>query len=157
MNEEFEGLGLVDLIDLLEEVPEPPPIYMAPQTVGWLLLGVACIGAVLYAIARIQRHRRANDYRHAALQVLTDAGDELQALAAILKRTALAVFPRQDVAALVGPDRLTFLDRTFPGSGFVDGRGRALISGPCRREDKAAGLPPPMRDWVQKHTRAEHG
>ncbi|MBN8910366.1 MAG: DUF4381 family protein, partial [Rhodospirillales bacterium] len=53
----------------------------------------------------IARWRR-NRYRRAALRELgrlPRTGNVVPALAALLKRTALAAFPRERVAALTGP------------------------------------------------------
>ena len=72
------------------------------------LAGVAAGVAVLVAAA-IVRHQR-NAYRRAALQELATA--DAGAISAILKRTALAAFPREQVASLSGAEWLAFLDRT---------------------------------------------
>ena len=93
MTEEFQGLGLVELINLLEEVPEPPPIAMTPQTPGWIVLGVV-VAVLLFLLLRwaVQRHR-AEAYRRAALRELEQAGDDPAAISTVLRRTALAAFP----------------------------------------------------------------
>ena len=47
MTEEFEGLDLVGLLDLLEPTPEPPAIAMTPQTPGWIVVGVLLVAILL--------------------------------------------------------------------------------------------------------------
>ena len=121
MNEEFQGLALVELIDLLEEVPEPLAIPMTPQTPGWIALAavILVIGLVLVRWG-VNRHR-ANAYRRAALHELEEARDDPSTVAAILRRTAIAAYPREKVASLSGAQWLAFLDRTASRRGFASG------------------------------------
>ena len=90
MKDEFKGLGLVELIELLEEVPEPPPVSMMPQTLGWIVVGLV-LAALLFLLIRwaVRRHRE-EAYRRAALRELDEAGDDPAAISAVLRRTALA-------------------------------------------------------------------
>lgn len=152
MKPEFEGLGLAELLDLLEPTPEPVAIPMIPQTPGWIVLGVLAALALAWAVRKLVLHRRANAYRRAGLRELDRAGDDAARVAEVLRRTALAGFPRRQVAGLSGQDWLEFLDRTGPG-GFAGSPGQVLLSAPYRatRADPAlAGL---ARDWVRHHRR----
>ncbi|MEM8631964.1 MAG: DUF4381 domain-containing protein [Pseudomonadota bacterium] len=151
MNGAFEGLGLVDLIDLLEPVPEPPPISWAPQTIGWLWLGLAVLAIVLWTVCAVYARRRARAYRRAALTELDAAGEAPEEIAAILRRVALCAYPRAKVASLTGPDWVAFLDASFPGSGFTSGVGAVLADAPYRGGDPAPGLNTLARDWVRTH------
>ena len=154
MSETFEGLNLVELIGLLEEVPQPPPVPLTPQTPGWIVVGILALAALAALLRLALRRRRAGAYRRAALRELDAAGEDPAEIAGILRRAALTAYPRTQVAGLVGADWLAFLDRTFPGTGFAAGPGQVIATAPFRpsKPDPAvAGL---ARDWIRHHARS---
>ena len=59
---------------------------------------------------------------------MVDSGEpgRLRDLPILLKRTALAAWPRSEVAALGGRDWARFLDATSGGNGFSAGAGETL-------------------------------
>ncbi|WP_372570722.1 DUF4381 domain-containing protein [Ruegeria jejuensis] len=151
MNPELQGLNLVELIDLLEPAPEPAPISMMPQTVGWIWLGLALTLLVGWLIRRAVKHRQANAYRRAALGALAEAGDDPACVADILRRTALSGFPRGEVAGLTGKDWLRFLDQTMGGDRFSNGPGRVVAQAPYRPVPASPELTQLARDWIATH------
>ena len=151
MTEEFEGLSLTGLIDLLEPAPVPDPVSMWPQTAAWAWVGLAVLGLVWLAVARLRARHRANAYRRAALRALDGAGPDAARIAAILRRAALAAYPRAEVAGLTGSDWLAFLDRSYGGTGFSQGPGQVLARAPYRPCPPAPDLPPLARDWLRRH------
>lgn len=88
------------------------------------------------------RHHRRQTPRRAAFAELARLRDDFQrhgngaAVAAgvsiLLRRLALAHFPRNEVAGLVGDAWLQFLDRSGGGTSFSAGPGRALTQAPYR-------------------------
>ena len=75
-------------------------------------------------------------------------------MSTLLKRVALARFPRKEVASLTGNAWLTFLDRTGGDGGFVSGPGRVLATAPYAPNavvDHAA-LIDLAKDWVRRNT-----
>ncbi len=153
MSEDLSRLTLVDLLDLLEPVPEPPQIPLWPQTAGWIWLGlaVACVAAWLGR--RWLLTRRANAYRRAAFKAIAAAGDDPVALAEIVRRAALAGYPRAEVAGLYGEDWLAFLDEAYGGTGFREGPGRLLAVAPYASARSAPDLTPLVALWVRNHHR----
>ncbi len=151
MSEDLAQLNLVELLDLLEAVPEPPPVSLLPETAGWIWLGLVLLTATVWVILRWRRQRRANAYRRAALQEIAAAGNDPATVAQILRRTALTAFPRSEVAGLHGEDWLAFLDRTYGGTGFLRGPGQLLAVAPYAQSAETADLTPLAAEWVRCH------
>lgn len=133
----------------LRDIVVPPEVALWPPAPGWwiLLAGVVAM-AVIFAGMIIARYQR-NAYRRAALAALdnAEAGD----ISTILKRAALAAWPRTEVASLTGSDWLAFLDRTARSDVFTRGAGRdleALAFGGAG--DKQAVLTA-ARSWIRRH------
>jgi Domain of unknown function (DUF4381) len=113
-----------------------PPVPWWPPAPGWVVVaGIMCVLAVWMAW-RAWRRWQAAAYRRAALaewqQLKTQATDPhqrevaLQRLPELIKRTALAAFPREEVAPLSSLAWLRFLDRTGRTDAFTHGRGQLL-------------------------------
>jgi hypothetical protein len=109
-----DSVSLANLRDIA--VPEPPPLW--PPAPGiWILLVV--LAAVVTALVLWWRWARArNAYRRAGLALLEDARTTRE-VNIILKRVALAVWPRPEVAPLYGDDWAAFLDGTCSRSRFT--------------------------------------
>ena len=142
---------LVDLVERLVEPGPPAPVSMAPRTVGWVVLAGFVALALLWLLWRAFRRWRANAYRRAGLAALAAAGDDPVAIAPILRRVALAAWPRGQVADLADLDWLAFLDRTGGSGGFVDGPGAALATAPYSRAP--ADLVPGLGDLAARRVR----
>ena len=106
---------------------------------------------------RAWRRWRADAYRRAALAAIAAAGDDPAAIADILRRAALAAWPRERVASLTGPDWLAFLENT--GGDFSGAAGAELIAAPYR--SGAASASPALRtaaeQWLRRHRRPADG
>lgn len=101
--------SLQDLREIV--VPESPsPWPFAPGV--WIAIAVVALLAALCGWI-LWDHRRRNAYRRAGLTLLDDArsGHDISVL---LKRVALATYPREEVASLFGPDWLEFLTSSCP-------------------------------------------
>ena len=151
-----------DLVAGLVDIPLPREVSLWPQT--WearLAMGIL-VAAMIATLWHVVRTRRANRYRREALAELSwieRAGearaDLLSRLALLVRRTALAAFPREQVAHLLGPAWLTFLDRSYGGREFSDGAGRLLVGGPYRHlapdEAELQSLVALIRRWIGGH------
>jgi hypothetical protein len=161
-------------LEKLHEILLPDPVSWMPHTVGWYAvfgLIVAVIGWWVYG--RLRRFQK-NRYRRLALAELAVIEGELQqperraeALAEIpvlLKWTALAAFPRIDVAGLSGERWLTFLDKTMGGKDFSDGVGRLLPElayAPVQciadlSDERIGSLLQLTRRWIRVHVNFGH-
>ena len=107
----------------LVEVSAPPAPPLLPQTPGWLVLLAVLVYLLAAALWRRWCAWRHDRYRRAALAALTPlreriaAGDTaaLRELAPLLRRTLLAVLPREDIASASGEHLQSQLDRLAPG------------------------------------------
>jgi hypothetical protein len=158
---------LAELVD----VNLPPAVSWAPQTLAWAVLGVVLLLVALWAAWRAVRRYRANRYRREALAELSllaqridaDAAQRARALAdaaALLKRTALAAWPRETVAASSGEGWGRFLElhagtakNSAPSLGRlvndVEYRGTAALGSLSNAEAQA--LVQACRDWIAGH------
>lgn len=150
MNEDYAGLNLVELLDLLEPIPEPQPVSMLPQTQGWLWLGLILLVFLVWTGRLLLIRWRSNAYRREALREIASAKGDPVKIAEILRRTALMAYPRSQVAGLYGEDWLAFLNRT--GAGF-DQAGQVLAAAPYRPAAASADLEPAAARWIRTHKR----
>lgn len=135
-----EMLSLDNLYDIV--IPDGPAWWpLAPGAWVLILLGVFLLLVIGYRLYLLWDRNR---YRRAGLHLLDDAATEYE-VSVILKRVALAAYPREQVASLYGAEWLTFLHQTCPRAGFPEDFGghqsrkvsRDLI-------DSAAG-------WIKHH------
>ena len=98
-------------------VPDAPPLW-PPAPGVWVILVVLVCALTALAISWM-RSRERNAYRRAGLDLLETA-TTVRAVNVILKRVALAVFPRPEVAPLYGDGWAEFLDASCPRSSFAD-------------------------------------
>lgn len=142
---------LAGLIGDLAEPAMPPPVPLIPQTWGWAVLAALVLAGLAWAVWLGYRHRKANAYRRAALAEL--AGTQSAAdMAVLLRRTALAAYPRAQVAGLTGRDWLGFLGQSG-GQAFPEAAGAELLSAPYRpgQATASAELRAAVRHWVSHH------
>jgi hypothetical protein len=109
-------------LEKLTDIVAPPPVSFVPQTWGWAALGAIVLALAVWGLVSWRRHREANRYRVEALLELarierriTDGPDPAKSLAAIpplLKRVALAAWPRSRVASLAQTHWVDFLGAT---------------------------------------------
>ncbi|GAA5315434.1 MAG: hypothetical protein AseanaTS_06390 [Candidatus Pelagadaptatus aseana] len=151
---EFEGLDLVGLNQLLEPIPELEPISLWPQTELWNWIFLVLFILILKSAFNAWRRWQANAYRRAACQEALAANNDTNTLASILRRTALAAYPRTQVASLYGDDWLKFLDQHCADVCFSEGPGRQLIEAPYRPQSSTANgdkLTQLVLSWIKGH------
>jgi len=118
--EPASAVSLVELLDQLHDIVEPAPVSLVPATWTWALVAALGLAAVAGVAVVLLRRRRRSAYRRLALAELrllapaVEAGEAeaLRRLQTLLRRTALAAYPRAEVATLRGDAWRDFLDRT---------------------------------------------
>jgi Domain of unknown function (DUF4381) len=141
----------------MQDIVLPPSISLWPATAAWAILAALLLGLLFWLINILARRRRAEAYRREALRFVTAAlaqGDTA-ALPALVKRTALAAFPRARVAALTGGDWAAFLRTTAPAAHLSEAEVNALtrwpyLTGQDQRQSAAAAA---ARQWIAQHDR----
>ena len=134
------AISLENLRDIT--VPEPPPLW-PPAPGVWVAL-VVVLAVVLALILCWRRARARSAYRRAGLALLPGARTTRD-VDVILKRVALAAFPRPRVAPLYGEDWAAFLVGTCSRARFA----------PIGATDPAAEVSPELRTladtWIRHH------
>lgn len=147
----------------LIDIPLPQEASLWPQTWPLRIAIVLIVALAVWGIWRFVHRYRANRYRREALSELDRmrqtpdaAPDRLAAqLSLLVRRTALAVFPRETVAPLTGTAWLAFLDRSYGGEEFSRGVGRWLVSAPYQQtapgRDELNALRSLVDRWIRVH------
>jgi len=118
--------SLQNLNDIL--LPESAALW--PPAPGWYVVIAVLLVLLTWGLFRALKAWRKDTYRRQARQELVSilAGGEASAIQIppLLKRAALAAWPRQDVAGLNGRAWHAFLDRTAATDRFCSGAGDVL-------------------------------
>lgn len=125
-----------ELLQQLHDIHLPTALSTWPFAPGWYvvlgIISVMLIGSVSWAWCWYQRGKVKREALRLLLQYEKSNDNNAATIAAInelLKRVALAYFPRERVAALYGKDWLIFLNETSKNLSFLE-EGEVLISGP---------------------------
>jgi Domain of unknown function (DUF4381) len=123
-------------LENLFDIVAPPPVPWWPPAPGWYVVAGVVLILGFWGAWQGWRRWRAAAYRRAALaewrQLKTQVHDPghreaaLQHLPELVKRVALAAFPREAVASLSGEAWLRFLDSSGHTDAFTRGRGQLL-------------------------------
>ena len=151
----------------LADITLPPEVSLFPSTWGWGVFALVLLAVLAIALFSWLRHRAANRYRREALDELRMIETALakgevgmraiRSIPPLLKRVALAAWPRADVAVLSGTAWWRFLqahDNRLPDDlqALLDGveyRGDASIAGINQRE--ARSIVSATRQWIVGH------
>ncbi len=120
----------------LNDIILPAPVSWWPLAIGWYFAAALLLVAVVWFVHRSLQKWEENRYRRGALEelrtlteeVLSTSGcdDSLVQLPILLKRTALAAYPRHRIAALSGKEWHTFLNSKTRTPLFTDAVARTL-------------------------------
>lgn len=151
------------LLNQLKDIHLPAAPGIWPLALGWYAIIALFVGGLLLAGYGAVKHYRTNRYRVSALAELAQLEADLnrsqniqqavENIAILLKRTALAAYPRQQVAGLTGEAWLVFLDKTSGMTVFTQGIGRILLAAPYQA---TANIPIQellqlCREWIARH------
>lgn len=151
----FDGLSLSQLLDLLHEIVPPEAVSWLPQTSGWLILGAWLAAIIVIGLRHWLALRRRNRYRRVALAELDRIAGRADGTAAdvalLVKRTALAAYPRERVASLSGAEWAAFLSSSTGDDPVVAGGAEPIASAAYRADAYSGPLIEPARRWIRMH------
>lgn len=117
----------------LKDIHLPNVIGWWPPAMGWWLLAIliplVCF-SLFWIYKRITRKTAVKTAKKLLLEIKknTQASDEdkLKQLSALVRRVAMSLSPRQEVASLTGQAWLEYLDYSVDGMPFTQGIGNVL-------------------------------
>jgi hypothetical protein len=128
----------------LQDIVLPDPVPLWPPGSGGLLVLAALVLCVAVIALHYYLKGRRNRYRRAGLVLLAEART-CRDVSVVLKRVALAAFPREQVASLYGGAWVDFLNQTCPRSEFQP----HCFSDPD--QPPPAGIRESARRWISGH------
>jgi len=156
---QYDGLNLPQLLDLMHGLVMPGPVAWLPQTPGWWIVLGWLLAVLLLLAWQFAKRRQRNRYRRDALTELRSIaaqtelgpGESAQRIAVLLKRTALAAYPRKDVAALYGRDWAQFLKESAGNDPQIAEAADLLAAAAYRPDVDGSVLARPARRWIRLH------
>ena len=146
-----------------------------PPAPGWWILLFLLLGLITFTVIKFIRYLRFKKHQTRILQALGQLEKTLnkdqspEAIADVnilLRRLALAHYPRKKIASLTGQDWLKFLDKSGSTNDFSQGAGKLLADAPylvnIPPSADIKGLSLVVKKWVKqisgkKQARAKHG
>jgi hypothetical protein len=140
-------------LDKLHDFYQPAPVSWTPHTVGWyIVFGMVALLLLWFAVREGRRWMR-NRYRREALREL--ASTQPEQLSALLKRTALAAWPREQVASLSGDRWIGFLVESSAIHSFQETPGNRIESIALATTSLSPEERDHLRDlavqWIRRH------
>lgn len=123
----------------LRDIHLPDPIGWWPPAPGWWGLALLLVMLVIGITGLWRKQARGPKVREPAMrelsrieQEITDPTERVRRLAVLLRRVALSLASREQVAELQGEEWLAWLAHTSGDIRFREGPGRLLLEAPYR-------------------------
>lgn len=121
----------------LKDIHYPDAIGWWPPAVGWWLL-IVLVPLFIYFLIKLFRHVTRSTAIKSAKKMLADIKqdaakndvDKLREISVLLRRVAVSLEPRQQVAGLTGQAWLAYLDQGMKNQPFTQGVGQCLSNRP---------------------------
>jgi len=134
-------------LDMLRDIHLPGEISAWPPAPGWwflLIFSILLIIAVFWLLRKNYLQKKLFRLSQSAISELELAYDKHQdpyllvkEYSSLIRRIALARFPRQQIASLTGKLWLEFLDESAGLSVFNSEAGKLLIHGPYQKSENS--------------------
>ena len=156
---QYEGLNLPQLLELMRGLAMPEPMAWLPRTPGWWIVFGWLVAVLMLAGWQLAMRRRRNRYRRDALaeldtietQPALGPAESAQRIATLLKRTALVAYPREDVAALYGADWIRFINESANNDRQIKDAAELLAAAAYHPDADGRALCKPARRWIRLH------
>lgn len=145
-----------DSLDRLNDIVLPPEVPWWPLAPGWYVLLTLCLIAACWLAWGWWKTWQANRYRRIALQELA-VTDDPTAIAELLRRTALVIAPREQIASLTGGRWVDWLASRLPTSIPPEVRVQLEqgVYQPADVTSNVDGLREYAAEWISGHDRSE--
>lgn len=100
-------------LDRLHDLVLPPAVPWWPLAPGWYLVLALALVVAAWGALRVWKHWQLNAYRREAMRELALL-ESSAAIAELLRRSALAIAPRTEIAEKTGSAWLDWLTAQFP-------------------------------------------
>jgi len=148
----------------LKDIHLPQAIGWWPPAIGWWLLVVfiPLLMVFLYwSYKRLTRKTAINTAKNNLAAIkhnpALDNYTKLREVSMLIRRVAISVAPRTEVASLTGRQWLAFLDKSVTGAPFSEGCGQLLATAPYRNtpptELEISQLIGLCEDWLNAQTK----
>ena len=125
----------------LKDIHLPDAIGWWPPAMGWWLL-VILIPLMILLLIKLIRHITRSTAIKSAKRILTEIKqdstknelEKLREISILLRRVAVSVAPRANIAGLTGQAWLDFLDQGMKNKPFTQGIGQCLINTPYQNK-----------------------
>jgi len=135
--------AMTNPLDNLRDIHLPEPVSAWPPAPGWWILAILALSLVVWIIWRIRENYNQKQLLRVSLSSAAQLEQDYQKhkepqrlvreYSSLLRRIALARFPRQEVASLTGSDWLTFLDESAKENLFDSEAGQLLLLAPYQK------------------------
>ena len=142
----------------LRDIHIPDAISWWPPAIGWWILAVLIPLCVYFIYKLYKRVTRKTALKAAKkhFKALRDneqltKQEKLVALSSLMRRIAVSLYPRTEVASLTGDDWLNFLDKSIANRGFNSDTGWLLTEGLYSQKDDSYYIAPLFNlceDWL---------
>jgi hypothetical protein len=148
----------------LKDIHLPDAISWWPPAIGWWLLALLIPILIVFSYWLYKRLTRKTALKTAKnalsaikLNAELDNTQKLRELSILLRRVAVSLTPRAEVASLTGHSWLAFLDQSLMGAPFSQGDGQLLITAPYRNtaasDQEITILFSLCEDWLKAQTK----
>ncbi|MDD5266340.1 MAG: DUF4381 domain-containing protein [Methylococcales bacterium] len=147
----------------LKDIHLPEAIGWWPPAIGWWLLAILIPLSIVF-LYRFYKHLTRKTAIKTAKKTLAaikgsqslDNKQKLVEISMLIRRVAISVNPRTEVASLTGRQWLAFLDTSLTGESFSEGGGQLLADAPYQStpptELEIAQLISLCEDWLKAQT-----
>ena len=153
-----------NLLGKLKDIHLPPaPSWWPPALGWWILLAIIVMTIALGVWFYRQRLARIQSPQHLALKELEDLEQQYRNnkdtkklvinLSALIRRVAISLHPRKEVASLTDEQWLTWLDQNTSDKKFVQKTARILIEAPYQHlpvVDNPQEMIQACKTWIEQ-------
>ena len=127
----------------LRDIHLPEPVSAWPPAPGWWILAILSISLIIWISWKLWKRYQQRHLLRISNRTITELQQDyanhqnshllIKQYSMLLRRIALARFPRQQVASLTGTTWLEFLDKSAATNLFNSEIGQLLLNGPYQK------------------------